>query len=78
MADNYKNEEKLKSYIRTIPDFPSAGIQFRDITTLIGDADGFKLAVDTMAEMASDVEYDVVAGAESRGFIFGMPVAYAY
>ncbi len=76
MADNYRNEEKLKSYIRTIPDFPSAGIQFRDITTLIGDGDGFKLAVDTMAEMASDVEYNVVAGAESRGFIFGAPLAY--
>ena len=76
MADNFRNEEKLKSYIRTIPDFPSAGIQFRDITTLIGNADGLKLAIDTMAEMASDVEYDVVAGAESRGFIFGAPLAY--
>ena len=49
---------------------------FRDITTLIQDADGLKLAVDTMSDMVKDLEYDVIAGAESRGFIFGAPMAY--
>jgi len=76
MAAGKDIEEKLKSYIRTIPDFPQKGIQFRDITTLIGNADGLKLSVDTLTDLAADVEYDVVAGAESRGFIFGAPIAY--
>ncbi len=66
----------IKDYIRTIPDFPKPGIQFRDITTVIQDADGLKLAVDTMCDLVKDVEYDVVAGAEARGFIFGSAMAY--
>jgi len=66
----------IKEYIRTIPDFPEKGVQFRDITTIINDADGFKLAVDTMCEMVQDLDYDVIVGAESRGFIFGAPMAY--
>ncbi len=70
-------EEQLKSYIRTIPDFPKEGVQFRDITTLIGNADGLKLSIDTLAELVKDVEFDTVAGAESRGFIFGAPLAYS-
>ena len=66
----------IKDYIRTIPDFPIKGIQFRDITTLVDNADGFKLAVDTMCDMVKDLDFDIIAGAESRGFIFAAPMAY--
>ena len=66
----------IKDYIRTIPDFPAPGVQFRDITTIIQDADGLALAVDSMLEKVKDLDYDVVCGAESRGFIFGAPMAY--
>ena len=66
----------LDSYIRSIPDFPEEGIIFRDVTSVIQDAEGFKLAVDSMQEKIADLEYDVVVGAESRGFIFGAPLAY--
>ena len=66
----------LDSYIRSIPDFPEEGIIFRDVTSVIQDAEGFKLAIDIMQEKTKDLEYDVVVGAESRGFIFGAPLAY--
>ena len=69
--------KELKDYIRSIPDFPKPGIIFRDINTLLHDAQGFKLAVDTMTEMLSDLDFDVIAGAEARGFVFGAPIAYA-
>ena len=62
--------------MRSIPDFPEPGIIFRDVTTVIQDPDGLKLAVDKLQEMVQDVDYDVVVGPESRGFIFGVPVAY--
>jgi len=68
--------KKLEEYVRTIPDFPVEGIMFRDVTSVIEDPDGFALAIETMQNMVSDLEYDVVAGAESRGFIFGAPIAY--
>ena len=67
----------IEDYITSIPDFPEPGIIFRDITTVLGDKDGFKLAVDTMKELIGDTEYDVVAGLESRGFLFGTPIAYS-
>ncbi|MGI6181533.1 MAG: adenine phosphoribosyltransferase [Agathobaculum sp.] len=63
-------------YITSIPDFPEPGIIFRDITTAIIDADGLQLTVDEMAKRMADVEFDAIAGLESRGFLFGMPVAY--
>ena len=66
----------VKDYIRTIPDFPVKGIMFRDVTTIIGDGEGFKLAIDKMLEALRGVEFDAVAGIESRGFIFGAPIAY--
>ena len=69
--------KELKDYVRTIPDFPEPGIMFRDVTTVLQDAEGFKLAIDTMIELIGDTEFDVVAGAESRGFILGAPIAYA-
>lgn len=69
--------EKLEDYVRTIPDFPEPGIMFRDVTSVLQDPDGLKLAVDSMIQLLDGVEFDVIAGAESRGFIFGMPIAYA-
>lgn len=69
--------KKLEDYVRTIPDFPEPGIMFRDITSVLQDADGLQLAIDSMLELCKDVDFDVVAGAESRGFIFGTAIAYA-
>ena len=68
--------KKLEEYVITIPDFPEPGIQFRDITSVIQDPDGLKLAVDGLAELVRDLDFDLVIGPESRGFIFGVPVAY--
>lgn len=68
--------KKLEEYVRAIPDFPEPGIIFRDVTSVLQDADGLHLAIDTMQDLVKDLEYDVVAGAESRGFIFGTPIAY--
>ena len=69
--------KQLEDYVRSIPDFPEEGIIIRDITTVIQDPEGLKLAIDKMVEALKDVSFDVVVGTESRGFIFGMPVAYA-
>ena len=69
--------KKIEEYVRSIPDFPEEGIIFRDITTLLQDAEGLKLAIDSMIDCLKDVEFDVVVGTESRGFIFGVPIAYA-
>ena len=66
----------VKDYVTDIPDFPEEGIIFRDITSVIGDAEGLKLAVDQMQEKLEGIEFDAVAGLESRGFLFGMPIAY--
>lgn len=68
--------KELKDYVRSIPDFPEKGIIFRDVTTVLSDPDGLKLAIDSMQEKLKDVDFDVVLGAESRGFIFGAPIAY--
>ena len=69
-------KQKVEDYIRTIPDFPEPGIMFRDITTVLQDPDGFKLAIDEMTKLLEGVDFDVIAGTESRGFIFGTPLAY--
>lgn len=68
--------KKLEEYVRSIPDFPEKGIIFRDVTSVLQDADGLQLAINTMQEKIKDLDYDVVAGPESRGFIFGTPIAY--
>ena len=68
--------KKLEEYVVSIPDFPEPGIIFRDVTSILQEADGLKLAIDGLLESLKDVEYDVVVGPESRGFIFGVPVAY--
>ena len=67
---------KIEPYITSIPDFPEPGVIFRDITTAIGSADGLQLSVDEMAALLEGEPFDVVAGLESRGFLFGMPIAY--
>ena len=68
--------KKLEDYVVSIPDFPEKGIIFRDVTSVLQDAEGLKLAVDTMQDKVRDLDYDVVVGPESRGFIFGTPIAY--
>lgn len=67
----------LEDYVTTIPNFPKEGIMFRDVTTILSDKDGFKLAIDQLVERLKDIDFDLVVGSESRGFIFGAPVAYA-
>lgn len=69
-------KKNVEDYIRSIPDFPEPGIIFRDITSILQDADGFQLAIDQLIERVNPDEVDVIAGAESRGFILGAPVAY--
>jgi len=68
--------KELKDYVRSIPDFPEKGIIFRDVTTVLQDPDGFNLAINSMQEKLKNVDFDLVLGAESRGFIFGAPIAY--
>ena len=69
--------KKLEEYVRSIPDFPKEGIIFRDVTTVLQDADGFQLAVDEMIKALDGVDFDVVTGAEARCFIFSSAIAYA-
>ena len=68
--------KKIEEYVRSIPDFPEPGIIFRDVTSVIQDADGLQLAIDSMQDCLKGVDFDVITGLESRGFIFGMPIAY--
>ncbi len=68
--------KKMEDYVRSIPDFPEKGIIFRDVTSVLQDADGLHMAIDKMQEFLKDVDFDAVVGLESRGFIFGMPIAY--
>ena len=68
--------KKIEEYVRSIPDFPEPGIIFRDITSILQDADGLHLAIDSLQDLIKDLDVDVIVGAESRGFIFGMPMAY--
>lgn len=66
----------IEEYVRSIVDFPEPGIIFRDVTSILEDADGLHLAIDLVQEKLKDIDFDVVVGPESRGFIFGVPVAY--
>ena len=68
--------KKIEEYVRSIPDFPEPGIIFRDVTSILQDADGLQLAIDSIQDLVKDVDADVIVGTESRGFIFGVPVAY--
>jgi len=67
----------LKDYVTSIPDFPEEGILFRDITTVIQDPDGFKMSIDGLIDMLKGIDFDLILGSESRGFVFGAPVAYS-
>ena len=69
-------KKKIEDYSRSIPDFPQEGIIFRDVTSILEDADGFELAIDSMQKLLEGMDIDVIVGAESRGFIFGAPIAY--
>ncbi len=66
----------LKKYIRSIPDYPKKGILFRDITTLIKNADAFKFTNDKIIELSKKINFDKVAAIESRGFVFAAPLSY--
>lgn len=66
----------VKDYILTIPDFPNPGIMFRDVTSVLDSPEGLKLSIDELYKLIDNVEFDAIAGIESRGFIFGAPLAY--
>lgn len=68
--------KKIEEYVVSIPDFPEEGIVFRDVTSILQDAEGLQLAVNLMQEKLKEDEFDLVVGPESRGFIFGVPIAY--
>ena len=68
--------KKIEESVKSIPDFPEKGIIFRDVTSVLQDADGLHLAIDEMQKFLEGVEFDVIVGTESRGFIFGVPIAY--
>lgn len=68
--------KKVEDYVRTIPDFPEPGIMFRDVTSVLQDPDGFHLAIEEMQKRLKGLDFDVIVGLESRGFIFGAPLAY--
>ena len=68
--------KKIEEYVRSIPDFPEPGIIFRDVTSILQDPDGLKLSIDLIQEKLEGLDFDVIAGTESRGFIFGVPIAY--
>ncbi|HJC05120.1 MAG TPA: adenine phosphoribosyltransferase, partial [Candidatus Enterocloster excrementipullorum] len=61
--------KRLEDYVRSIPDFPEPGIIFRDVTTILQDADGLGMAIDSLRAMVKDLDYDLIVGPESRGFI---------
>lgn len=69
-------KKSVADYVRSIPDFPEKGIIFRDITSVIQDADGLHLAIDEMQKLIDADNTDVIVGTESRGFIFGAAIAY--
>ena len=68
--------KKLEDYVVTIPDFPEPGVMFRDVTSILQDKDGLHLAIKEIERLIGDVDFDLVLGPESRGFIFGVPIAY--
>lgn len=75
-AGNRMSISKIKRMIRTIPDFPKPGISFKDVTPILKDPEAFRFVVRRMAKGFKDRKIDVVASAESRGFIFGAALAY--
>ncbi|GAB4202039.1 MAG: adenine phosphoribosyltransferase [Sandaracinaceae bacterium] len=72
-----QSRELVQRHVRAVPDFPKPGILFRDITPLLGDADAFKAAIDLMTHEVLDLRVETVVAIESRGFLFGAPLALA-
>lgn len=68
--------KELQEYVVSIPDFPEPGIIFRDVTGILQDPEGLHLAIDSLQKELEGLDFDAIAGAEARGFIFGMPLAY--
>ncbi len=68
--------KKLEDYVRSIPDFPEPGIIFRDVTSVLQEKEGLQLAINQMQDLLKGLDFDIIAGPESRGFIFGVPIAY--
>jgi adenine phosphoribosyltransferase len=68
--------KRLEDYVRSIPDFPEEGIVFRDVTSVLQDKDSLKMSIDQMQALLEGLDIDVIVGPESRGFIFGVPIAY--
>ena len=68
--------KKLEEYVRSIPNFPEEGIIFRDVTSVLQDKDSLRMSIDQMQENLNGIDFDVIVGPESRGFIFGVPIAY--
>lgn len=66
----------VADFVKTIPDFPEPGVMFRDVTSVVEDPEGFQMAIDELDKLIGDVDFDLIVGAESRGFIFGAPLAY--
>ena len=70
--------KKLEDYVLSIPDFPEKGIIFRDVTSILQSAEGFQLAIEEYKKMLDDIDFDLIVGAEARGFIFGAVLSYIY
>jgi len=70
--------KNLADYIIAIPDFPEEGVIFRDVTSILNSAEGFRLAIDELKKLLDGVEFDAIAGIEARGFLFGAPLAYIF
>jgi len=68
--------DQIKALIRTIPDFPKRGVQFRDLTTLFLHGEGFRKVIDALADLYEDDVFDLIGGVESRGFVLAAPLAY--
>ena len=68
--------KKIEEYVRSIPDFPEPGIIFRDVTSILEDPEGLQLSIRELQDKLEGMDFNIVIGPESRGFIFGMPIAY--
>ena len=68
--------KKLEEYVVSIPDYPEKGIIFRDVTSILEDPEGLQLSIQELQDKLDGVDFNIVIGPESRGFIFGMPIAY--
>ncbi len=68
--------KKLEEYVVSIPDYPEKGIIFRDVTSILEDPEGLQLSIRELQDKLEGMDFNIVIGPESRGFIFGMPIAY--